>query len=87
MRPAVVLLLLIATSGIAYAQSDAGKSDEVLRQRILLRERFNKGWDVQAETERERKARCRGEARKKFTAMHPIKRAKFRKECMSRPGR
>lgn len=63
------------------------QSEEVLRQRILLREKFNKGWDVQSEDPRQKKARCKSEARKKFTALHPLKRRKFQKECMAKAGR
>ena len=63
------------------------QSEEILRQRILLREKFNKGWDVQNEDPREKKARCRSEARKKFTALHPLKRRTFQKECMAKAGR
>jgi hypothetical protein len=63
------------------------QAEEVLRQRILLREKFNKGWEVQNEDPREKKARCRSEARKKFTAMHPLKRRKFQKECMAQVRR
>ena len=58
-----------------------------LRQRILLREKFNKGWEVQDEDPRQRRARCKSEARKRFTAMHPLKRRKFQKECMAQAGR
>ena len=70
--------------------SPSGKpsqAEEVMRQRILLREKFNKGWDVQNEDPRAKKARCKSEARKKFTAMHPLKRRKFQKECMAYAGR
>jgi hypothetical protein len=63
------------------------QSEEVLRQRILLREKFNKGWDVQNEDPREKRARCKSEARKKFTAMHPLKRRKAQKECMAQVRR
>ena len=63
------------------------QADEVLRQRILLREKFNKGWEVQDEDPRQRRARCKAEARKRFTAMHPIKRRKYTLECASRTGR
>jgi hypothetical protein len=63
------------------------QSDEVLRQRILLREKFNKGWQVQDEDPRQKKARCKAEARKRFTAMHPLKRRKFQKECIAQAGR
>jgi hypothetical protein len=63
------------------------QAEEVLRQRILLREKFNKGWDVQNEDPRQKKARCKSEARKRFTALHPLKRRKFQKECMAKAGR
>jgi hypothetical protein len=63
------------------------ESEERLRQRILLREKFNKGWNIQPESPQERKARCRFEARKHYSALHPIKRAKHQKECMERPKR
>ena len=89
MRLVLALLIAVVTAaGPSVAQEQKAKpSDEILRQRLLLRERFNKGWEVQNETPRERKARCRGETRKKFSAMHPIKRRMFMKECMERPGR
>jgi hypothetical protein len=69
------------------ASGKPNQAEEVLRQRILLREKFNKGWDVQNEDPRAKKARCKSEARKKFTAMHPLKRRKFQKECMAQAGR
>lgn len=59
------------------------EAEERLRQRILLRERFNKGWDIQPETPQERKARCRAEARKRYSAFHPLDRRKYQKECMN----
>lgn len=58
------------------------ESEERLRQRILLQEKFNKGWNIQPEGPRERKARCGFEARKHYSALHPIKRAKYQKSCM-----
>lgn len=63
------------------------QSEEVLRQRILLREKFNKGWEVQSEDPRQRRARCKAEARKRYSAMHPLKRRKFQKGCMAQAGR
>ena len=69
------------------ASGKPSQSEEVLRQRILLREKFNKGWEVQNEDPREKRARCKSEARKQFTAMHPLKRRKFQKECMAKAGR
>jgi hypothetical protein len=65
----------------------AKQAEEILRQRILLREKFNKGWEVQDEDPRQRRARCKAEARKQFTAMHPLKRRKFQKECIAKAGR
>ena len=72
-----------APSSQAAPAAKPSQADEVLRQRILLREKFNKGWEVQDEDPRSRRARCKAEARQKFTAMHPIKRRKFRLECAS----
>ena len=63
------------------------QAEEVLRQRILLREKFNKGWEVHTEDPREKRARCKAEARKQFTAMHPLKRRKAQKECMAQVRR
>jgi hypothetical protein len=65
------------------ASGKPNQAEEVMRQRILLREKFNKGWEVQNEDPRSKKARCKSEARKQFTAMHPLKRRKFQKECMA----
>jgi hypothetical protein len=61
------------------------ESEERLRQRILLRERFNKGWDIQPENARERKARCRAEARKRYSALHPLKRRSYQRHCNAAP--
>jgi hypothetical protein len=58
------------------------ESEERLRQHILLQEKFNKGWNIQPEGPQERKARCRFDARKRYSALHPIKRAKYQKRCM-----
>jgi hypothetical protein len=63
------------------------QAEEVMRQRILLREKFNKGWEVQNEDPRQKRARCKSEARKQYSAMHPLKRRKVQKECMAKAGR
>jgi hypothetical protein len=76
-----------APSSQAAPAAKPSQADEVLRQRILLREKFNKGWQVQDEDPRQKRARCKSEARKQFTAMHPLKRRKFQKECMAKAGR
>ena len=63
---------------------------EVLRQRLLLREKFNKGWDVTAENAKDRRwiaSRCKNEARRQYSAIRPIKRRTYIKECMARAGR
>jgi hypothetical protein len=57
--------------------------EEVMRQRILLRERFNKGWDIHPETPQERERRCKRDAKKQYSALHPFKRRKFAKECVA----
>jgi hypothetical protein len=74
-------------SSQATPAAKPNQAEEVLRQRILLREKFNKGWQVQDEDPRQKRARCKSEARKQFTAMHPLKRRKFQKECMAKAGR
>jgi hypothetical protein len=57
--------------------------EEVMRQRIILRERFNKGWDIQPESPQDRERRCKREARKQYSALHPFKRRKYAKECVA----
>jgi hypothetical protein len=63
--------------------SKPSSPEEVMRQRILLRERFNKGWDIHPETPQERERRCKGEAKRQFSALHPFKRRKYVKECVA----
>ena len=88
MRFAFAVLLIVAAAGFAGAQGNPQSSDEVLRQRLLLKERFNKGWDFQLENARGRvEGRCKAEAKKRFSVLHPIKRRQFAKECIARAGR
>ena len=92
MRLLLAFLFVAAAGGLACAQGNApgnsNKSDEVLRQRILLKERFNKGWDVQVENAQDRvEARCKAEARRRFSVLHPMKRRKFVRDCIERKGR
>jgi hypothetical protein len=88
MRLALALLFLIAAIAPAGAQGNGKHSDEVLRQRLLLQERFNKGWDVQMENARARlEPRCRAEAWKRFSAIHPLKRRRYIKDCIARARR
>lgn len=86
MRLAVAVILVVAAATTpAAAQSNSKQSDEVLRQRLLLRERFNKGWDVQVENAHDRiEGRCKNEAKRRFSALHPLKRRKFTKDCIAR---
>jgi hypothetical protein len=85
MRLAVAFLLVIAAAAPAAAQTATKQSDEVLRQRLLLRERFNKGWDVQMENAHDRvEGRCKNEARRRFSVLHPLKRRKYTRECIAR---
>jgi hypothetical protein len=84
MRLPLAVLFVVAAVGLASAQETPNKSDEVLRQRLLLKERFNKGWDVQVENSQDRiEARCKAEARKRYTVIHPIKRRKFVQDCIA----
>ena len=94
MRLVLAFLLVVSASGLASAQGNApatpNKSDEVLRQRILLKERFNKGWDVQIENAQDQgrvEGRCKAEARRRFSVLHPMKRRKFVRDCIERKGR
>ena len=94
MRLLLAFLFAAAAIGLACAQGNAegtpNKSDEVLRQRILLKERFNKGWDVQVENAQDQKrleGRCKAEARRHYSVLHPIKRRKFVQDCVARKGR
>ena len=85
MRLAVAFLLVVAAVAPAAAQTATKQSDEVLRQRLLLRERFNKGWDVQMENAHDRiEGRCKNEARRRFSVLHPLKRRKYTRECIAR---
>jgi hypothetical protein len=71
-------------------QQKLSEQEEVLRQRFLLKEKFNKGWDVTAENEKDHRwiaSRCKTEARKEYPGIHPIKRRRFIKECVARAGR
>ena len=68
------------------SQSKPSTPEEIMRQRILLRERFNKGWDIQPETPQDRERRCRNEAKKQFSALHPLKRRRYVKGCVAHPG-
>jgi hypothetical protein len=88
MRLVLACLFWVAAAGLASAQNNTKPSDEVLRQRILLKERFNKGWDVQVENAHDRiEGRCKAEARKRYSVVHPLKRRKFTKDCISRARR
>ena len=97
-----VLALLLAAAAVAPAAAQQAKPsqpnqpsqsskpsspEEIMRQRILLRERFNKGWDIQPETSQQREHRCKAEAKKHYSAFHPFKRRKFARDCMARAGR
>jgi hypothetical protein len=88
MRFAIAFLFVVAAVGLAGAQEKPKNSEEVLRQRLLLKERFNKGWDVQLENARDRiEGRCKAEAKKRYSAFRPIKRRQFAKECIERARR
>jgi hypothetical protein len=88
MRFAFALLFVVTAVGLAGAQDKPKSSDEILRQRLLLKERFNKGWDVQLENARDRiEGRCKAEARKRYSAFRPIKRRQFAKDCIERARR
>ena len=93
----ILVTMLVAASVVAAAaqggaqgsvQEKPKTSDDVLRLRLLLKERFNKSWDVQLENARDRiEGRCKAEAKRRYSALHPIKRRKFAKDCIERAGR
>lgn len=60
----------------------------MLRQRLLLKERFNKGYDVQVENAHDRiEGKCKAEARRHFSMLHPIKRRRFARDCIAKARR
>jgi hypothetical protein len=70
------------------AKQKETEQQEMLRQRLLLKERFNKGYDVQVENAHDRiEAKCKAEARRQFSALHPIKRRRFAKDCIAKARR
>jgi hypothetical protein len=85
MRAAFALLFIFAA--VVPVSGEANNSEEILRQRLLLRERFNKGWDIQVENPKDREARCKAEAMKRYSAMHFRKRQKFLKACLAGASR
>jgi hypothetical protein len=85
MRLAVAVLFVVAAAAFATAQTVSKQPNEVLRQRLLLRERFNKGFDVQMENAHDRiEGRCKNEARRRFSVLRPLKRRQFTKNCIAR---
>ena len=71
-------------------QQKLSEQEEVLRQRWMLKEKFNKGWDVTSENEHDRRwiaSRCKTEARKQIPGIHPIKHRRFIKKCIAEAGR
>jgi hypothetical protein len=88
MRFTLAMMLVAASVVAAGAQEKPKASDDVLRQRLLLKERFNKGWDVQLENARDRiESRCKAEAKRRYSALHPLKRRQFAKDCIERARR
>jgi hypothetical protein len=71
-------------------QQKLSEQEETLRQRWLLKEKFNKGWDVTSENEHDKRwiaSRCKTEARKQIPGIHPIKHRRFIKRCIAEAGR
>ena len=71
-------------------QQKLSEQEEALRQRWLLKEKFNKGWDVTSENEHDKRwiaSRCKTEARKQIPGIHPIKHRRFIKKCIAEAGR
>jgi hypothetical protein len=74
-------------SSQAAPAAKPSQAEEVLRQRILLREKFNKGWEVQDEDPRQRRARGRAGGLTRCSAMHGSEGRKYSLEGASRTGR
>jgi hypothetical protein len=49
MRLAFASVLVVAAVASAIAQGTSQNTQEILRQRLIIQERINKGWDVQME--------------------------------------
>jgi hypothetical protein len=61
------------------------EQEKMLRQRLLLKERFNKGYDVQVENAHDRiEGKCKAEARRHFSMLHPLKRRRFTRDCIAK---
>jgi hypothetical protein len=74
----------------AAPKEPPNEKEELMRQRLLLKERFNKGYDVQIENAQDQSripGRCKAEARRRFSVLHPMKRRKFTRDCIERKGR
>jgi hypothetical protein len=82
MRFALAFLFVIAAVVSVNAQGNQQNSQEILRQRLLLKERFNKGWEI--ETANDRIVRCNAEAKRRYSALRPIKRRRYVKNCVGR---
>ena len=87
MRLAFAALFVVAAVVPVSGQQKPKNSDDVLRQRILLQERFNKGWDIQTESRQDLVARCNAEAKTHYSAIRYKKRRMFVKECINRIDR
>jgi hypothetical protein len=88
MRIAFAALFVVVAVVPVMAQASSKNSDEILRQRILLQERFNKGWDVQVESWQARaEGRCKAEAKRRFSAIHFKKRRMFVENCIAEAHR
>jgi hypothetical protein len=83
MRPALAFLFLAASVVLAGAE-DSPKGSDLLRQRMLIQQKINKGWDERLEMIRSKQiaAECQAEAKKRYAAVRFKKRRAFVKNCI-----
>ena len=83
MRTVLALLLLMASGVLAEAQ-DSPKGTDILRQRMLIQQKVNKGWDERLDLIRTQQitAECQAEAKKRYAAIRFKKRKAYVKNCV-----
>jgi hypothetical protein len=81
MRLALAVLFVVAAIAPLKAQESPKNSADVRRERI---DRVNKGWDAKIERMRRAQiaAKCKADAKKKYSAIHFKKRRMFVTNCI-----
>jgi hypothetical protein len=88
MRPGLTLLFLVASVALVQAQ-DSPKGTHILRQRMLIQQKVNKGWDERLDLIRSQQvaADCKAAAKKRYSAVRFKKRRAFVKNCIDNAAR